>query len=89
MLRIVKHTVPRVGRSYENFPNVFELYRLHSLTPPGSPNKIENIPPLFHAGKLSRITHPPFVRQIFEDYMTLRPMHQARGAAHVTFVQVI
>ena len=25
MLRIVTHTVPRVGRSYEHFPDGFEL----------------------------------------------------------------
>ena len=28
MLRIVPHTVPRVGRSYENFPDGFELHLL-------------------------------------------------------------
>jgi hypothetical protein len=31
MLRIVLHTVPRVGRSYEHFPDGFEL---HLLLPP-------------------------------------------------------
>ena len=29
MLRIVLHTVPRVGRSYEHFPNGFELHLQH------------------------------------------------------------
>jgi len=29
MLRIVPHTVPRVGRSYEHFPDGFELHLLH------------------------------------------------------------
>jgi len=29
MLRIVPHTVPRVGRSYEQFPDGFELHLLH------------------------------------------------------------
>ena len=28
MLRIVPPTVPRVGRSYEHFPDVFELHLL-------------------------------------------------------------
>ena len=28
MLRIVPHTVPRVGRSYEHFPDGFELQLL-------------------------------------------------------------
>ena len=28
MLRIVPHTVPRVGRSYEHFPYGFELHLL-------------------------------------------------------------
>ena len=28
MLRIVPHTVPRVGRSYEHFPDEFELHLL-------------------------------------------------------------
>ena len=28
MLRIVPHTVPRVGRSYKHFPDGFELYLL-------------------------------------------------------------
>ena len=28
MLRIVPHTVPRVGRSYEHFPDGFELHLL-------------------------------------------------------------
>jgi len=28
MLRIVPHTVPRVGRSYEHFPEGFELHLL-------------------------------------------------------------
>ena len=31
MLRIVPHTVPRVGRSYEHFPDGFELHLLPSL----------------------------------------------------------
>ena len=31
MLRIVPHTVPRVGRSYEHFPDGFELHLLHPL----------------------------------------------------------
>ena len=31
MLRIVPHNVPRVGRSYEHFPDGFEL---HLLQPP-------------------------------------------------------
>ena len=32
MLRIVPHTVPRVGRSYERFPDGFELHLLlHDL----------------------------------------------------------
>jgi len=30
MLRIVPHTVPRVGRSYEHFPGGFELHLLQS-----------------------------------------------------------
>ena len=30
MLRIVPHTVPRVGRSYEHFPDGFELHLLRS-----------------------------------------------------------
>ena len=30
MLRIVPHTVPRVGRSYEHFPDGFELHLLHA-----------------------------------------------------------
>jgi hypothetical protein len=34
MLRIVPHTVPRVGRLYEHFPDGFEL---HLQTPPMSP----------------------------------------------------
>ena len=29
MLRSVPHTVPRVGRSYEHFPDGFELHLLH------------------------------------------------------------
>ena len=29
MLRIVPHTVPGVGRSYEHFPDGFELYLLN------------------------------------------------------------
>ena len=28
MLRVVSHTVPRVGRSYEHFPDGFELHLL-------------------------------------------------------------
>ena len=28
MLRIVPHTAPRVGRSYEHFPDGFELHLL-------------------------------------------------------------
>ena len=28
MIRIVPHTVPRVGRSYEHFPDGFELHLL-------------------------------------------------------------
>ena len=28
MLRIVPHTLPRVGRSYEHFPDGFELHLL-------------------------------------------------------------
>ena len=32
MLRIVPHTVPRVGRSYEHFPDGFELHLLPSLS---------------------------------------------------------
>ena len=31
MLRIVPHTVPRVGRSYEDFPNGFELQLLRGV----------------------------------------------------------
>ena len=31
MLRIVPHTVPRVGRSYEHFPDGFELHLLHKI----------------------------------------------------------
>ena len=31
MLHIVPHTVPRVGRSYEHFPDGFELHLLPSL----------------------------------------------------------
>ena len=35
MLRIVPHTVPRVGRSYEHFPDGFELHLLPlTRTPP-------------------------------------------------------
>ena len=34
MLRIVPHTAPRVGRSYEHFPDGFELHLLPVL---GSP----------------------------------------------------
>jgi hypothetical protein len=30
MLRIVPHTVPRVGRSYEHFPDGLELHLLHA-----------------------------------------------------------
>jgi len=30
MLRIVPHTVPRVGRSYEHFPDGFEQHLLHA-----------------------------------------------------------
>ena len=30
MLRIVRHIVPRVGRSYEHFPDGFELHLLHA-----------------------------------------------------------
>ena len=32
MLRIVPHTVPRVGRSYEHFPDGFELHLLPANT---------------------------------------------------------
>jgi len=31
MLRIVPHTVPRVGRSYEHFPDGFELHLLRPV----------------------------------------------------------
>ena len=31
MLRIVPHTVPRVGRSYEHFPDGFELHLLRRV----------------------------------------------------------
>jgi len=31
MLRIVPHTVPRVGRSYEHFPDGFELHLLQVI----------------------------------------------------------
>ena len=31
MLRIVPHTVPRVGRSYEHFPDGFELHLLRGV----------------------------------------------------------
>ena len=31
MLRIVPHTVPRVGRSYEHFPDGFELHLGYTL----------------------------------------------------------
>ena len=30
MLRIVPHTVPHVGRSYEHFPDGFELHLLRA-----------------------------------------------------------
>ena len=30
MLRIVPHTAPRVGRSYEHFPDGLELHLLHA-----------------------------------------------------------
>ena len=30
MLRIVPHTVPRVGRSYERFPDGFDLHLLRT-----------------------------------------------------------
>ena len=33
MLRIVPHAVPRAGRSYEHFPDSFELYPRPSTTP--------------------------------------------------------
>jgi hypothetical protein len=33
MLRIVPHTVPRVGRSYEHFPDGFELHLLQCNPP--------------------------------------------------------
>ena len=33
MLRIVPHTVPRVGRSYEHFPDGFELHLLLCVPP--------------------------------------------------------
>ena len=32
MLRIVPHSVPRVGRSYEHFPDGFELHLLQGLS---------------------------------------------------------
>jgi hypothetical protein len=32
MLRIVPHNVPRVGRSYEHFPDGFELHLLQGLS---------------------------------------------------------
>jgi len=35
MLRIVPHTVPRVGRSYEHFPDGFELHLVWSTSPRG------------------------------------------------------
>ena len=34
MLRIVPHTVPRVGRSYEHFPDGFELHLLLPVEAP-------------------------------------------------------
>jgi len=34
MLRIVPHTVPRVGRSYEHFPDGFELHLLQASNTP-------------------------------------------------------
>jgi len=34
MLRIVPHTVPNIGRSYEHFPDGFELHLL-----PRNPNR--------------------------------------------------
>ena len=50
MLRIVPHTVPRVGRSYENFPDGFELHLLRPL--------LTNCRPLalFHLGQLFLFT---------------------------------
>ena len=40
MLRIVPHTVPRVGRSYEHFPSGFELYLLRQ---PGDKEEEEEL----------------------------------------------
>jgi len=36
MLRIVPHTVPRVGRSFEHFPDGFELHLLPAFCTGGS-----------------------------------------------------
>ena len=39
MLRTVPHTVPRVGRSYEHFPDGFELHLLPRMTGTGAVEK--------------------------------------------------
>jgi len=41
MLRIVPHTVPRVSRSYEHFPDGFELHLLRTLSE--TPDRVQNI----------------------------------------------
>ena len=56
MLRTVLHTVPRVGRSYEHFPDGFEPHLLplddqenlseNARTRPLTPNTVERIPTL-------------------------------------------
>jgi len=47
MLRIVPRTVPRVGRSYEHFPDGFELHLLRHFSKgrTGVPRSKENPPP--------------------------------------------
>ena len=44
MLRIVPHTVPRVGRAYERFPDGFELH----LLPNPQPRRQVNSNPLVY-----------------------------------------
>ena len=55
MLRIVPHTVPRVGRSYEHFPDGFELHLLPVSGRGGAPaSGAHNLEPLLLQVGVSR-----------------------------------
>ena len=79
MLRIVPHTVPRIGRSYEHFPDGFELHLLPREDEPAPSDMATRMVqvPLKHGIRRpvleSRVLHRPHSKGVVGEWSISEP----------------